>query len=129
MATRLSKKNQGDEAQEAPTQRKQAEGRYRLQVDRQTKATYPTWEAAEKAGLAIKKSYPVVQVGVYDHVRQQDHPVAGELTTLASGTGLDALALLRFFRLRIRNSAVTVPLGGGCDPDSHWGDGAGGRSA
>ena len=23
---------------------------------------------AEKAGLAIKKSYPVVQVGVYDHV-------------------------------------------------------------
>ena len=69
MATRLSKKNQGDEAaQEAPTQRKQAEGRYRLQVDRQTKATYPTWEAAEKAGLAIKKSYPVVQVGVYDHV-------------------------------------------------------------
>ena len=69
MATRLSKKNQAeDAAQESPSQRKQAEGRYRLQVDRQTKASYPTWEAAEKAGLSIKKNFPVVQVGVYDHV-------------------------------------------------------------
>jgi hypothetical protein len=67
--TRLSKKNQPeDAAQEAPTQRKQAEGRYRLQVDRQTKASYSTLEAAESAGLKIKQSYPVVQVGVYDQV-------------------------------------------------------------
>jgi hypothetical protein len=67
--TRLTKKNQPEETtQEPPSQRKQAEGRYWLQVDRQTKASYPTWEAAEKAGLAIKKKYPVVQVSVYDQV-------------------------------------------------------------
>jgi hypothetical protein len=69
MATRLSKKNQPEEAeQETATQRKPAEGRYRLQVDRQTKASYSTFEAAESAGLKIKKSYPVVQVGIYDQV-------------------------------------------------------------
>ncbi len=68
MATRLSKKNQTEDAAQELSQRKQPEGRYRLQVDRQTKASYPTWEAAEKAGLAIKKSFPVVQVGIYDHV-------------------------------------------------------------
>src|SRR5215471_18810852 len=40
---------------EPVTQRKPADtGRFRLQVDRQTKASYATWEAAEKAGLAIK---------------------------------------------------------------------------
>ena len=63
MATRLSKKNQGDEAaQEAPTQRKQAEGRYRLQVDWQTKATYPTWEAAEKAARTTRDSSALEQI-------------------------------------------------------------------
>jgi len=67
--TRLSKKNQPEEgAQEAPAQRKPVEGRYRLQVDRQTKGSYATFEAAEAAGLKIKKNYPVVQVGVYDQV-------------------------------------------------------------
>lgn len=41
-------------------------GRYRLQVDRQTKQAYDNEEDAETAGLAIKKAYPVVQVSVYD---------------------------------------------------------------
>jgi len=51
------------------TQRKQADGgRFRLQVDRQTKALYATYEAAEKAGLAIKKEHPILQVAVYDGV-------------------------------------------------------------
>ena len=54
---------------EPVTQRKQAEGgRFRLQVDRQTKGSYATYEAAEKAGLAIKKEHPLVQVAVYDGV-------------------------------------------------------------
>ena len=45
-----------EESSPAPvTQGKPADGgRFRLQVDRQTKASYATWEAAEKAGLAIK---------------------------------------------------------------------------
>jgi hypothetical protein len=37
-------------------------------VDRQTKESYATYEAAEAAGLAIKKDYPILQVAVYDGV-------------------------------------------------------------
>jgi hypothetical protein len=43
-------------------------GRYLLQVDRQTKGSYAEMEAAQAAALAIKKSYSVVQVSVYDSV-------------------------------------------------------------
>ena len=41
-------------------------GRFRLQVDRQTKMFFGTFEAAEAAGIGIKKNYPIVQVAVYD---------------------------------------------------------------
>jgi len=69
MAARLTKKNEREgTSQVSPSQDKQAEGRFRLQVDRQTKATYATLEAAETAGLAIKKDHPIVYVGVYDHL-------------------------------------------------------------
>ena len=40
--------------------------RYRLQVDRQTKTSYSTHDAAETAGAAIKKAHPLVQVTIYD---------------------------------------------------------------
>ena len=51
------------------TQRKRPDiGRFRLQVDRQTKQSYTTYEAAEAAGMAIKKAYPNLQVAVYDGV-------------------------------------------------------------
>ena len=54
---------------EPVTQRKQADScRFHLQVDRQTKASYATYEAAEKAGLGIKKQHPLVQVAIYDGV-------------------------------------------------------------
>jgi hypothetical protein len=54
---------------EAPSQRKQPErGRYLLQVDRQTKGSYTTAEAAQAAALVIKTGYPIVQVSVYDSV-------------------------------------------------------------
>jgi hypothetical protein len=54
---------------EPVTQRKRVDGgRFRLQVDQQTKASYATYEAAEKAGLAIKKEHPIVQVVVYDGI-------------------------------------------------------------
>ena len=57
------------EAEELVTQRKRPDGgRFRLQVDRQTKESYTTYEAAEAAGMAIKKAYPVLQVPVYDGV-------------------------------------------------------------
>ena len=54
---------------EPVTQRKRVDGgRFRLQVDRQMKASYATYEAAEKAGLAIKKEHPILQVVVYDGI-------------------------------------------------------------
>ena len=57
------------EAEELVTQRKRPDGgRFRLQVDRQTKESYTTYEAAEAAGMAIKKAYPVLQVAIYDGV-------------------------------------------------------------
>ena len=62
----------GDAQQPPPSQNKQAEGRFRLRVDRQTKATYATLEAAEAAGLAIKKSHPIVHVAVYDYLKDID---------------------------------------------------------
>jgi len=43
-------------------------GQFRLQVDRQTKGSYETYEAAEKAGLIIKKGHPILYVTVYDAI-------------------------------------------------------------
>src|SRR5689334_3314393 len=43
-------------------------GQFRLQVDRQTKASYLTYEAAEQAGLVIKQAHPILQVAVYDRI-------------------------------------------------------------
>jgi hypothetical protein len=51
------------------SQRKRPEaGRYWLQVDRQTKGSYTTSDAAQSAAQAIKTKYPIVQVSVYDRV-------------------------------------------------------------
>ncbi len=60
-------------AQEQFGQRKRPEkGPFRLQVDRQTKESYATYEAAVAAGLAIKKRHPIVQVSVYDTVKSEN---------------------------------------------------------
>ena len=57
------------DVEDAPSQRKRPErGRYLLQVDRQTKGSYPTAEAAQSAAQVIKTGYPIVQVSVYDSV-------------------------------------------------------------
>jgi hypothetical protein len=47
-------------------------GRYLLQVDRQTKGSYQTLDAAQAAGQVIKKTYPILQVAVYDSVEGQN---------------------------------------------------------
>lgn len=71
-------------AQDPVTQRKRPDsGRFRLQVDRQTKESYATSEAAEAAGLAIKKAYPILHVAVYDGVDGVTKAV--ELPTVANG--------------------------------------------
>ena len=73
MATRQIKMPRKDGSEkksiEAPSQLQRPEScRYLLQVDRQTKSSCPTAEAAQSAALVIKKGYPVVQVSVYDRV-------------------------------------------------------------
>jgi len=70
--TRTRAKKDPVDADEAPPtigQQTRAEaGQFRVQVDRQTKASYATYEAAEKAGLVIKRGHPVVRVTVFDAV-------------------------------------------------------------
>jgi hypothetical protein len=57
------------EAEDVSSQRKRPEiGRYLLQVDRQTKGSYKTSEAAQSAALAIKTGHPIVKVSIYDTV-------------------------------------------------------------
>jgi hypothetical protein len=50
------------------SQRTRTEARYRLQVDRQTKRSFDSMEAAEEAGVAIKLGHKIVQVSIYDAV-------------------------------------------------------------
>jgi hypothetical protein len=47
-------------------QKRPALERFRLQVDRQTKASFRTKAEAEKLGTPIKKAHPKVQVSIYD---------------------------------------------------------------
>jgi hypothetical protein len=71
------------ELDEVFSQRKRPErGRYLLQVDRQTKGSYTTAEAAQSAALVIKEGHPIVQVSVYDSVDNSNTIV--ELPTAAS---------------------------------------------
>ena len=71
----LTKEPDADEpAQEIFSQRRKPEvGQFRLQVDRQTKASFVTYEAAEKAGAEIKRAHPVVRVSVYNAVECTNH--------------------------------------------------------
>ena len=67
MATiNMPKKESPETASLPPSQARATLERYRLQVDRQTKATFAALSDAEKAGRAIKKAHPIVQVSVYD---------------------------------------------------------------
>jgi len=65
-----AKKRDPEAAEQQFGQRRKPEkGPFRLQVDRQTKESYATYEEAEAVGLAIKKRHPIVQVAVYDAVK------------------------------------------------------------
>jgi hypothetical protein len=66
----LTKETEPEEpAQELLSQRRKPDvGQFRLQVDRQTKASFATYEEAEAAGMVIKKRHPVVRVSVYDTI-------------------------------------------------------------
>jgi putative ABC transport system substrate-binding protein len=62
---------------EVISQRRKPEGRFLLQVDRQTKTSFSTYEDAEKAGLVIKKNFPVVRVAIYDSVTSENKIIGG----------------------------------------------------
>jgi hypothetical protein len=86
MATRQIKmpvkESSEQEVGEEFSQRKRPErGRFLLQVDRQTKGSYTTLEAAKAAALLIKKKYPIVKVAVYDSVDNSDTLVEAPATS------------------------------------------------
>ena len=55
---------QTDEAR--PKQEQPEMDRYLLQIDRQTKRSFKTAEAARSAALEIKTRFPTLQVSIYD---------------------------------------------------------------
>ena len=55
-----------DTGSETISQHRPRDERYHLQVDRQTKASFSTMDAAEESGRAIKKQNPIVKVTIYD---------------------------------------------------------------
>ena len=63
---KLTKSPREDQVLLPQGQKTPALHRYWLQVDRQTKTSYPTLLEAETAGKAIKASHPIVLVGIYD---------------------------------------------------------------
>jgi hypothetical protein len=68
-----AKRSDPQEPAEQFGQRRRPErGPFRLQVDRQTKESYTTFEEAAAVGLGIKKAHPMVQVAVYDTVKSEN---------------------------------------------------------
>jgi hypothetical protein len=62
----MPKKEREDEEVQPVGQTRQILQRFWLQVDRQTKSTYPSFEEAETAGKAIKAAHSFLLVSVYD---------------------------------------------------------------
>ena len=60
------KKERAEE--DRPKQSQPETGRYLLQIDRQTKRSFKTPEAARSAALEIKARFPALQVSIYDSV-------------------------------------------------------------
>jgi hypothetical protein len=70
---KMPKRQEGSGSEEEigvmPSQQKRAEtGRFLLQIDRQTKGYFGSFDEAQSVGLKIKKSYPVIHVAIYDRV-------------------------------------------------------------
>ncbi len=66
LAKNAAKREQAEE--ERPKQNQQEPERYLLQIDRQTKRSFKTPEAARSAALEIKARFPALQVSIYDSV-------------------------------------------------------------
>ena len=102
MASRQMKMPVKDDAEKSPeaddvfSQRRRPElGRYLLQVDRQTKGSYTTSNAAQSAALAIKTGHPVVQVSVYDAVENTNTIVEAPAAPEHVTSGGDAASAIK----------------------------------
>jgi len=62
---------------ERPLQWQPDTERYLLQIDRQTKRSFQTSEAAQAMALEIKARFPILQVSIYDSV-SNSRTVVGE---------------------------------------------------
>ena len=67
MPTKKAVKPEQTEEQRLQHQQPDTE-RYQLQIDRQTKRSFKTSEAAPSAALEIKSRFPALQVSIYDGV-------------------------------------------------------------
>jgi hypothetical protein len=64
-AKKLDSADQTDD-QPRPEQKQLETERYLLQIDRQTKRSFKTPEAARSAAMEIKTRFPLLQVSIYD---------------------------------------------------------------
>jgi hypothetical protein len=64
-AKKLDRADQTDD-QPRPEQKQLETERYLLQIDRQTKRSFKTPEAARSAAMEIKTRFPLLQVSIYD---------------------------------------------------------------
>jgi hypothetical protein len=62
----VTKKERVEEARSEQSQ--PGTERYLLQIDRQTKRSFKTPEAAQSAAMEIKTRFPALQVSIYDDV-------------------------------------------------------------
>jgi hypothetical protein len=60
-----AEKSKGAEVERSKQDERQTE-RYLLQIDRQSKRSFATQEAAKSAAKEIKSRFPALQVSVYD---------------------------------------------------------------
>lgn len=66
---KIAETHETEPSEQVFTQRKRPEaGRYLLQVDRQTKGSYESADAAHSAGTIIKTQHPAVRVTIFDSV-------------------------------------------------------------
>ena len=56
----------GTGGRRAPQQNSPEKERYLVQIDRQTKRSFKTFETARSAALEIKARFPALQVSIYD---------------------------------------------------------------
>ena len=67
--------------EERPQQRQPDTERYLLQIDRQTKRSFKTPEAAQAMAVEIKARFPILQVSIYDGVSNSRTVVDGPRST------------------------------------------------